>query len=109
MTSKTGKRRRPEVDIPDREPPESATAERGLERPKCDVTLQLPLGPELPEGTVVPRHVETRLDRDQGDALRRLFEGLHQRGVRLASGQHVDRYAQVIRYLLDQVVGQVNA
>lgn len=63
--------------------------------------LELPLG-VVPCG-YVSRHVDARLDRRQGAALRRLQDGLDRAGRRLANGKRVISTADAVRWLLEQI------
>lgn len=69
--------------------------------PGESITFSAPLG-ELPEG-YISRHVEAQLSPQQARALRRIYEGCVDQGLRLANGRPVRHSADVIRYLLEQV------
>jgi hypothetical protein len=62
---------------------------------------------ELPRGEPVPgyrtRHVELHLNAAQSDALAEILSGLRERHTVLASGRMVDKPADVIRWMLDQL------
>lgn len=51
--------------------------------------------------------IDTRLDDVQSRGLRALFDGLHQRHEKLANGRHVDSPADAVRWLLEQVGGNL--
>lgn len=65
--------------------------------------VYFPLG-EMRDGTYLPEHVEARLtDPHQRRTLKRLLIGLQAEHAQLASGRHVDNYADVVRYLLEKL------
>ncbi len=55
----------------------------------------------------VSRHVEAQLDTAQADALKRAFVGLDEAGARLANGRRIASNADVVRYMLEQIVANV--
>jgi len=76
----------------------------GVTRSGAHVTLTLPLGPARPAG-YLPRKVESRLDAlsAQPLALRRLLDGFQAEHAQLATGKHVDSYAEAVRKLLELI------
>lgn len=54
------------------------------------------------EGYVSP-HIEARLDPEQAQTLRRLFEALDEEGQRLKNGRRVVSNADVVRWLLEAI------
>lgn len=69
------------------------------------IHIEVPLG-EVPSGVYEPRHVEARLDAQQGHVLKALMIGLDQRGSRLANGRRVSSYADAVRWLLEQGISE---
>ena len=66
------------------------------------ITIELPTAPAR-EHAYVPSHVESRLNGDQGMALRRLFDGLDAAGCRLKNERRIGSMAEAARYVLERV------
>ena len=63
-------------------------------------TLKVPL---IETGHYATRHIDLQLKPSEARTLRRIFDGLHERHIRLASGAHVDRPGHALRWLLQQI------
>lgn len=78
-------------------------------RDTVEIHATLPLG-EIPRAAFVGRllrdrhHVEAQLDTPQSIMLRQLQLGLKEQGAELANGRLVESGADVVRYLLEQLM-----
>lgn len=68
-----------------------------------DHALSVPLANAVAERSYIGRHLDVHLSRDQATTLHRLFRALHDRHARLDNGRHIDRPADAVRYLLEQL------
>ena len=66
------------------------------------MVIELPVEPLDPDA-YLKRHIDLQLNRRQASGLRRLFDGLHRRGTKLANERYVQSPVDVIRYVLEQV------
>jgi len=74
----------------------------------ADVSVSVPLADFRDERCYISRHVEVRLSRQQGIALRRLQLALDARGERLAGGRRVIHAADALKWLLDQLCSSMS-
>lgn len=65
--------------------------------------VKLPPLVDVREDGYVSPHVEARLDPDQAQTLRRLFDTLDEGGQRLKNGRRIASNADVVRWLLEAV------
>ena len=75
--------------------------------PGCRVvTVELPLKPLAGEAEFAPgmigRVVHLRLDEYQRTALYKMRQAMNDAHLRLKSGAHVDQYADVVKWILEQ-------
>ena len=77
--------------------------------PGCRVvTVELPLKPLEGEAQFAPgmigRVVNIRLDEHQRTALYKIRQAMNDAHLRLKSGAHVDTYADVVKWILEQAI-----
>jgi len=66
--------------------------------------IEVPVAEEMDlEKVYCPRHVEVQLDSEQAKVMRRMYDGLHGDGHKLRNGRYVQRPADVIRWMLENV------
>ena len=66
------------------------------------MVIELPVEPLDPDA-YLKRHIDLQLNRQQATGLRRVFDALHRRGVKLANKRYVQSPVDVIRYVLEQI------
>jgi hypothetical protein len=70
-----------------------------------EAELMLPMAPAT-TSAYIPTHVDVHLSVTQAAALRRVFDGLQARAVRLENGRFVQTGADAVRWILEQVAEQ---
>lgn len=69
---------------------------------KATVSITVPIA-SLQEGAYVGNHVDVHLDHRQSRAMRRMMNGFNEGAIRLSGGRVVQNYADVIRWITEQV------
>jgi hypothetical protein len=89
---------------------DGATIEQETVQPEAEkkarvrtLALKVPRSDRSFARCYISDHVETRLTRDEGLALRALLDGLQERGEKLADGSAVKTAPKAIRWLLQQI------
>lgn len=72
------------------------------------IEISLPVAPVV-DAAYVGNHIDVQLGRDEAIGLRMLFNGCHEKGIKLPNGKYINTTADAVRYMLGEVFAMASA